>query len=34
MERLTWKLTLSYVKEIAKGMNLMYGSGNRGSKSI
>ena len=27
MERVTWKLTLPYVKEIANG-NLLYGSGN------
>jgi len=35
MERVTWKLTLPYVKEIANG-NLLYGSGNsnRGSVSI
>ena len=35
MERVTWKLTLSYVKKIANG-NLLYGSGNsnRGSVSI
>ena len=35
MERLTWKLTLPYVKYIANG-NLLYGSGNsnRGSVSI
>ena len=35
MERVTWKLTLPYVKQIAKG-NLLYGSGNsnRGSVSI
>ena len=34
MERVTWKLTLPYVKLIAKG-NLLYGSGNskRGSVS-
>ena len=34
MERLTWKLTLPYVKYIANG-NLLYGSGksNRGSVS-
>ena len=32
MERVTWKLTLPYVKEIANG-NVLYGSGhpNRGS---
>ena len=35
MERVTWKLTLPYVKYISKG-NLLYGSGdsNRGSVSI
>ena len=35
MERVTWNLTLSYVKQIANG-NLLYGSGNsnRGSASI
>ena len=35
MERVTWKLTLPCVKEIANG-NLLYGSGNsnRGSASI
>jgi len=35
MERVTWKLTLPYVKYIANG-NLLYGSGNsnRGSVSI
>ena len=35
MERVTWKLTLPYVKQIAK-RNLLYGSGNssRGSVSI
>ena len=35
MERVTWKLTVPYVKYIAKG-NLLYGSGNanRGSVSI
>ena len=27
MERVTWKLTLPYVKQIANG-NLLYGSGN------
>ena len=34
MERITWKLTLPYVKQIANG-NLLYGSGNynRGSVS-
>ena len=34
MERVTWKLTLPYVKQIANG-NLLYGSGNpnRGSVS-
>ena len=29
MERVTWKLTLPYVKQIASG-NLLYGSGNSG----
>ena len=29
MERITWKLTLPYVKQIASG-NLLYGSGNSG----
>ena len=35
MERVTWKLTSQYVKQIASG-NLLYGSGNsnRGSVSI
>ena len=35
MERVTWKLTLPYVKQIAN-RNLLYGSGNsnRGSESI
>ena len=35
MERVTWKLILPYVKQIATG-NLLYGSGNsnRGSVSI
>ena len=35
MERVTWKLTLPYVKQIAKG-NLLYisGNSNRGSVSI
>ena len=35
MERVTWKLTLPYVKEIANG-NLLFGLGNsnRGSVSI
>ena len=35
MERVTWKFTLLYVKQIANG-NLLYGSGNsnRGSVSI
>ena len=28
MERVTWKLTLPYVKQIANG-NLLYGSGNQ-----
>ena len=34
MDRVTWKLTLPYVKQIANG-NLLYGSGNskRGSVS-
>ena len=34
MERVTWQLTLPYVKEIGNG-NLLYGSGNsnRGSAS-
>ena len=34
MERVTWKLTLPYVKQIAKG-NLLFVSGNsnRGSES-
>ena len=30
MERVTWKLTLPYVKEIAN-RNLLYGSGNSGA---
>ena len=33
MERVTWKLTLPYVKEIAKG-NLQYGSGNSNRGSV
>ena len=33
MERVTWKLTLSYVKKIANG-NLLYGSGNSNRGSI
>ena len=33
MERVTWKLTLPYVKEIAKG-NLLYGSGNSNRGSV
>ena len=33
MERGTWKLTLPYVKEIAKG-NLLYGSGNSNRGSV
>ena len=33
MERVTWKLTLSYVKQIANG-NLLYGSGNSNRGSI
>ena len=35
MERITWKLVLPYVKELANG-NLLYGPGNsnRGSVSI
>ena len=35
MERVTWKFTLPYIKEIANG-SLLYGSGNsnRGSVSI
>ena len=33
MERVTWKLTLSYVKQIANG-NLLYGSGNSNRGSV
>ena len=33
MERVTWKLTLPYVKEIANG-NLPYGSGNSNRGSV
>ena len=33
MERLTWKLTLPYVKYIANG-NLLYGSGNSNRVSV
>ena len=33
MERVTWKLILPYVKEMAKG-NLLYGSGNSNRDSI
>ena len=33
MERVTWKLILPYVNEIAKG-NLLYGSGNSNRGSI
>ena len=33
MERVTWKLTLPYIKEIANG-NLLYGSGNSNRGSI
>ena len=33
MERVTWKLTLLYVKEIANG-NLLYGSGNSNRGSV
>ena len=33
MERVTWKLTLPYVKQIASG-NLLYGSGNSNSCSV
>ena len=35
VQRVTWKLTLPYVKQIAKG-NFLYGSGNsnRGSVSM
>ena len=33
MERVTWKLTLPYVKQIANG-NLLYGSGNSNRSSV
>ena len=33
MERVTWKLTLPYVKLIANG-NLLYGSGNSNRGSV
>ena len=33
MERVTWKLTLTYVKQTANG-NLLYGSGNSNSGSV
>ena len=33
MERVTWKLTLPYVKQIANG-NLLYGSGNSNRYSV
>ena len=33
MERITWKLTLPYVKQIANG-NLLYGSGNSNRGSV
>ena len=33
MERVTWKVTLPYIKEIAKG-NLLYGSGNSNRGSV
>ena len=33
MERVTWKLTSPYVKNIAKG-NLLYGSGNSNRGSV
>ena len=33
MERITWKLTLPYVKQIAN-RNLLYGSGNSNSGSV
>ena len=33
MERVIWKLSLSYVKEIATG-NLLYGSGNSNRYSV
>ena len=32
-ERVTWKLTLPYVKQIANG-NLLYGSGNSNRSSV
>ena len=33
MERVTWKLTLPYVKQIANG-NFLYGSGNSNRVSV
>ena len=33
MERVTWKLTLQYVKQIADG-NLLFGSGNSNQGSV
>ena len=33
MQRVTWKLILPYVKQIAKG-NLLYGSGNSNRDSV
>ena len=33
MERVTWRLTLPYVKQIANG-NLLYGSGNSNGGSV
>ena len=33
VERVTWKLTLPYVKQIANG-NLLYGSGNSNRGSV
>ena len=33
MERVTWKLTLPYVKQIANG-NLLHGSGNSNKGSV
>ena len=33
MERVTWKLTLPYVKQVAK-RNLLYGSGNSNRGSV
>ena len=33
MERITWKLTLPYVKQIANG-NVLYGSGNSNGGSV